>query len=370
MMTANSVLAFSNFNDVGILKPETNVEIIPPEFKNDNSHAYELAKKVCAARWLEKKGEGVQTNISLFFSFLSESEAACADEKNDVQAAKYLNLTGGMIQSYSIDPKEIMHCCCASVGPTFSTCEVGFHSTKKYDTKCDESTFPTLAKDSRFKVEKKPITGNNTCSSEPSYNIYKNGCCCKTIETTVNGQKTKESSCQLLAPIQGAAGADNLVVPPDCNADFFATESAQPETQSTGPLPKFDLEPIPQSGNCAELEHGGGAAAGIINGTGAESVGQALLNLQQQATDLNRLPYTSAPQIIGQIIGFFLWFLGSISFSLYVYAGFLWMISAGNAEQITKAKTIFVWTSLGIVAMVGSYVVMGEVLKFISSGAV
>ncbi len=63
--------------------------------------------------------------------------------------------------------------------------------------------------------------------------------------------------------------------------------------------------------------------------------------------------------IVGVGIKLLLSFIGSIALILYIYAGVLWMTAAGNTEQITKAKQIFMWTTLGLVMMLGSYVVVG-----------
>lgn len=40
-----------------------------------------------------------------------------------------------------------------------------------------------------------------------------------------------------------------------------------------------------------------------------------------------------------------------------IYAGFLFVSSRGNEEQITKAKTTFYWTILGVALLVGAKVI-------------
>ena len=40
-----------------------------------------------------------------------------------------------------------------------------------------------------------------------------------------------------------------------------------------------------------------------------------------------------------------------------IYAGFLFVSARGNEEQITKAKTTFYWTILGVALLVGAKVI-------------
>lgn len=88
---------------------------------------------------------------------------------------------------------------------------------------------------------------------------------------------------------------------------------------------------------------------------------EPLKNLQGSAKELNQLNLNSAPQVIGRAITLLTAFMGSIALVLYMYAGFLWMFSRGNAEKVDEAKRIFIWTSLGVIAMLGAYVVVSTV---------
>ncbi len=86
--------------------------------------------------------------------------------------------------------------------------------------------------------------------------------------------------------------------------------------------------------------------------------------LQTEAADtLNPGGFTSATNIIGVIIRFLLVPIGSFALVMYIYAGALWMMAAGNSEQTEKAKIILVWTTLGLVALVSSYAVVTAAFK-------
>jgi len=73
---------------------------------------------------------------------------------------------------------------------------------------------------------------------------------------------------------------------------------------------------------------------------------------------LNPLRITDARSLISIAVRGVLMFIGSIALILYVWAGFLFMTAAGNAEKSGKAKNIFLWTTLGVVVMLGSYVIV------------
>ncbi len=85
---------------------------------------------------------------------------------------------------------------------------------------------------------------------------------------------------------------------------------------------------------------------------------------------LNPLNYSSMPQVTGVIIRVMMTFMGSIAMLLYVWAGFVFMTAAGNAEKVKQAIAIFVWTSLGVVVMLGSYVIINFVFTSLQITAV
>lgn len=86
--------------------------------------------------------------------------------------------------------------------------------------------------------------------------------------------------------------------------------------------------------------------------------------LQGDAADrLNPARISNPAQLIGRFINMLLAFIGSISLVLYIVAGFLWMTASGNTEKVTKAKSIMVWTTLGVLVMLASYMLVSFVFK-------
>ncbi|MFA7654282.1 MAG: pilin [Candidatus Magasanikbacteria bacterium] len=81
------------------------------------------------------------------------------------------------------------------------------------------------------------------------------------------------------------------------------------------------------------------------------------------ANELNPAKFTSLAGMIGRAIWLFVASVGSIALVLYIYGGFLWMTAMGNSEQINKAKDTIIWTSLGVVAILSSYIIVSFVFN-------
>lgn len=67
--------------------------------------------------------------------------------------------------------------------------------------------------------------------------------------------------------------------------------------------------------------------------------------------------------IIGRIINIFLGFLGVVFLVLLLYAGYLWMTSAGNAETVEKAKTTIRNSIIGLVIIASAWAITAFVLN-------
>ena len=71
------------------------------------------------------------------------------------------------------------------------------------------------------------------------------------------------------------------------------------------------------------------------------------------------------PLLIGSIIRSLLGFVGVLFLVLTVYAGFLWMTSQGNEEQVSKAKNILKGATIGAILTFASYSIVNFVLRSI-----
>jgi hypothetical protein len=59
----------------------------------------------------------------------------------------------------------------------------------------------------------------------------------------------------------------------------------------------------------------------------------------------------------GQIVGVVLSFVGVIFLALMIYAGISWMTAAGNDQQVTKAKSLMVNATIGIIIVFAAYAI-------------
>ncbi len=67
--------------------------------------------------------------------------------------------------------------------------------------------------------------------------------------------------------------------------------------------------------------------------------------------------------LAAKIINFLLLFLGLIALCLTVYAGYLWMMSRGNDDDVKKAKDILAGSVIGILLILSSYGILNYVFR-------
>ncbi len=75
-------------------------------------------------------------------------------------------------------------------------------------------------------------------------------------------------------------------------------------------------------------------------------------------------------QKIGNAINLGLGLLGTVAVILLIYAGYLWMMSGGNDDQITKAKTIVKQVVVGLIVLSLAYAIVTFAVSFVSQATV
>lgn len=71
----------------------------------------------------------------------------------------------------------------------------------------------------------------------------------------------------------------------------------------------------------------------------------------------------SARGLIKNIINFFLGFLGLLAVVMVIYGGFLYVSSAGNEENVNKAKKILLYAVVGIIVIIAAFALVNTLLK-------
>lgn len=75
----------------------------------------------------------------------------------------------------------------------------------------------------------------------------------------------------------------------------------------------------------------------------------------------------SLPATIGGIIRYILSLVGAVFMAYLIYAGWLWLIAAGNEEKLTKAKTIIRGTIIGLIIVLAAYLITTTVINRVIS---
>lgn len=102
----------------------------------------------------------------------------------------------------------------------------------------------------------------------------------------------------------------------------------------------------------------------LVNSLGADiAMAQAIVDEDQPAI-IRALSggQTGIRGIILTIINFFLGFLGLLAVIMVIYGGFLYVSSAGNEENVNKAKKILLYAVLGIVVIIVSFALVNTLL--------
>ena len=74
--------------------------------------------------------------------------------------------------------------------------------------------------------------------------------------------------------------------------------------------------------------------------------------------------------IIANIIRIILGFLGTVAFTLFLYAGFLYMTAGGNADKIERAKLIIRNALIGLVVILSAYGIVTFILSALVGGSI
>lgn len=137
------------------------------------------------------------------------------------------------------------------------------------------------------------------------------------------------------------------------NTDFETARALCDNAATEGPQKQGGLS----AGPCP-------AATPVNIGVGGPLAGASVESLKGSAvTALNKAKFKSPVDLVNRAIRILLAFIGSISLVLYIWSGFLWMTASGNTEQVGKAKNIMVWTTLGVVMMLVSYMLASFIFK-------
>lgn len=107
-----------------------------------------------------------------------------------------------------------------------------------------------------------------------------------------------------------------------------------------------------------------------------EARGNEMCNLKEQSTDkqtgpcagrtvclTNPLGTASVPELIANILKTVVGTVGAFALLIFVYGGFLWLTSAGDAGKVQQGKDAMKWALIGLVVVFSSYTLVSFVLS-------
>lgn len=103
----------------------------------------------------------------------------------------------------------------------------------------------------------------------------------------------------------------------------------------------------------------------LVNSLGADiAMAQAIDTEADQPAIIRALSggQTGLRGIVLTIINFFLTFLGLLAVVMVIYGGFLYVGSAGNEENVNKAKKILLYAVVGIIVIIVSFALVNTIL--------
>lgn len=199
--------------------------------------------------------------------------------------------------------------------------------------------------------------GNCTCEiivPKPEIiDVADESACTDKVGTTVDGKTYKECT-PSLTPENGICKCDIV------NADTGDVEYQQDITdESEAVCDEFQgkIDGDKRYENCFWWV---GAVGGEVS-SGPEE-GDKAMDIPSVA-GLNTLGSTDVKVIFGKAIYIATGLLGSIALALFAYAGVLWMLSGGNAEQATKARNILIWATMGLFVILASYTIVSFIFS-------
>lgn len=74
---------------------------------------------------------------------------------------------------------------------------------------------------------------------------------------------------------------------------------------------------------------------------------------------------TDPSVIIGLIIKSFLGIVGGVALVMTIWGGFQWLTSAGSPERVKKGTQTMIWSIIGLILVLGSYLLVQNILNFI-----
>lgn len=115
-------------------------------------------------------------------------------------------------------------------------------------------------------------------------------------------------------------------------------------------------------GGTPESQPTEGGAPGGAGGAGGEGAGDYGLSA------VTGLPKGEISDVIIRVIRYVLGLVGVVLFAMLIYGGFMYMTSAGNEEQVKKAKNVLTYAIVGIVIIAMAFLITEFIIGALGGG--
>ena len=107
----------------------------------------------------------------------------------------------------------------------------------------------------------------------------------------------------------------------------------------------------------------GPAEVQLINPLGGSEENPAGIARQQGSESSQAIISELAARIIKGILGL----VGSLSLSVFMYGGCLWLTSAGEAAKVKSGWQAMIYASVGLFVIFGAYAILSTVIRGVTS---
>lgn len=74
-------------------------------------------------------------------------------------------------------------------------------------------------------------------------------------------------------------------------------------------------------------------------------------------------------ELFGGVARTLIGLMGVVALVIFVIGGVTWLASAGNPERVKKAKDIMIWAVIGILVILGSFVILSTIFRLLPGPA-
>ncbi len=104
------------------------------------------------------------------------------------------------------------------------------------------------------------------------------------------------------------------------------------------------------------------SASGALADTGSSATSSS----DKTVRLVNPLNVSTVPQLVANLLKAAMGIIGALALLVFIYGGFIWLTSGGEAGKIQAGKDAMKWAAIGLVVIFTSYALVSFVFKAIT----